>query len=54
MAVPTGMPRASKPGTRTSRTHVDVLTRHCNVWIDDEQVIEEGRYLLDRFELPTT
>jgi leucyl aminopeptidase (aminopeptidase T) len=33
-----------------SRTHVDVLTRDCNVWIDDEQVIAEGEYLLDRFE----
>ena len=37
-----------------SRTHVDVLTRHCNVWIDDEQVIAEGQYLLDRFALPVT
>ncbi len=34
-----------------STTHVDVLTRECNVWIDDEQVIAEGQYLLDRFEL---
>jgi leucyl aminopeptidase (aminopeptidase T) len=34
-----------------SRTHVDVLTRGCDVWIDDEQVIAEGRYLLDRFDL---
>ena len=32
-----------------SRTHVDVLTRHCDVWIDDQQVIAEGQYLLDRF-----
>jgi aminopeptidase len=32
-----------------SRTHVDVLTRHCDVWIDDEQVIADGQYLLDRF-----
>jgi aminopeptidase len=35
----------------TSKTHVDVLTRNCNVWIDDEQVIAEGQYLLERFEL---
>jgi aminopeptidase len=35
----------------SSRTHVDVLTRGCDVWIDDEQVIEKGRYVLDRFEL---
>ncbi len=35
----------------SSRTHVDVLTRGCDVWIDDDQVIAEGRYLLDHFEL---
>jgi leucyl aminopeptidase (aminopeptidase T) len=29
----------------SSSTHVDVLTRGCNVWIDDEQVIAAGRYL---------
>ena len=34
-----------------SRTHVDVLTRNCDVWIDDEQVIADGRYLLERFAL---
>jgi aminopeptidase len=35
----------------SSRTHVDVLARRCNVWIDDDQVIAEGRYLLDRLGL---
>ena len=30
-------------------THVDVLTRHCDVWIDDEQVIAGGQYLLEKF-----
>ncbi len=34
-----------------SRTHVDVLTRACDVWIDEEQVIAAGQYLLDRFDL---
>ena len=34
-----------------STTHVDVLTRGCDVWIDDEQVIAQGQYLLDRFVL---
>ncbi|MFY9530639.1 MAG: aminopeptidase [Candidatus Acidiferrales bacterium] len=34
-----------------SKTHVDVLTRRCDVWIDDEQVISKGRYLLDRLQL---
>jgi len=35
----------------TSRTHVDVLTRGCDVWIDDDQVIERGQYLLRKFDL---
>jgi leucyl aminopeptidase (aminopeptidase T) len=30
-----------------SRTHVDVLTRNCDVWIDEDQVIEKGRYQLN-------
>lgn len=34
-----------------STTHVDVLTRRCNVWIDEEPVIAEGRYILDRLGL---
>jgi leucyl aminopeptidase (aminopeptidase T) len=34
-----------------SRTHVDVLTRNCDVWIDDQQVIAKGQYLLDEFRL---
>ena len=36
-----------------SRTHVDVLTRHCDVWIDDEQVIAHGQYLREKFDLAT-
>ena len=32
-----------------SRTHVDVLTRGCDVWIDDDQVIAEGQYLTEKF-----
>jgi aminopeptidase len=35
----------------TSRTHVDVLTRECDVWIDDDQVIERGQYVLKKFDL---
>jgi aminopeptidase len=34
----------------SSRTHVDVLTRECDVWIDDQQVIARGQYLLERFD----
>lgn len=34
-----------------SKTHVDVLTRNCNVWIDDDQVIEKGHYQLDHLGL---
>ena len=35
----------------TSQTHVDVLTRECDVWIDDDQVIDKGQYLLEKFDL---
>ncbi|MBA2565869.1 MAG: aminopeptidase, partial [Gemmatimonadetes bacterium] len=35
----------------TSVTHVDVVGRECNVWIDGELVIERGRYLVDLTEL---
>jgi hypothetical protein len=30
---------------------VDVLARRCNVWIDQDQVISNGRYMLDRLGL---
>jgi leucyl aminopeptidase (aminopeptidase T) len=35
-----------------SRTHVDVLTRACDVWIDDDQVIAGGQYLIEKFSIP--
>src|SRR4051812_41834571 len=42
-----GDPYGSQTGAPwKSRTHVDVLTRGCDVWIDDDQVIRKGRYLL--------
>ena len=42
-----GDPYGSQTGANwKSRTHIDVLTRECDVWIDDEQVIERGRYRL--------
>src|SRR6201987_383648 len=34
-----------------SRTHVDVLTRNCDAWIDNDQVIEKGRYQMDHLGL---
>jgi aminopeptidase len=34
-----------------SRTHVDVLTRNCDVWIDSDQIISKGRYQLDHLGL---
>jgi aminopeptidase len=47
-----GDPYGSQTGAPwKSRTHVDVLTRACDVWIDDEQVIARGRYLMERFGL---
>jgi aminopeptidase len=35
----------------SSQTHVDLLARRCDVWIDEEQVIAKGRYILERFGL---
>jgi len=44
-----GDPYGSQTGaTWKSRTHIDVLTRDCDVWIDEEQVIARGKYLMDR------
>ena len=34
-----------------SRTHIDVLTRNCDVWIDEDQVIEKGHYQMDHLGL---
>jgi len=34
-----------------SKTHVDVLTRDCNVWIDSDQIISRGHYRLDHLGL---
>jgi aminopeptidase len=47
-----GDPYGSQTGANwKSRTHIDVLTRNCDVWIDDEQVIAGGRYLLEKFQM---
>jgi len=47
-----GDPYGSQTGAAwKSRTHIDVLTRDCDVWIDDEQVIAGGRYLIERLGL---
>src|SRR5207237_202832 len=40
-----------KYGDLQSTTLVDVLTRQCDVWIDDDQVIEKGRYQLEHLGL---
>jgi aminopeptidase len=34
-----------------SKTHVDVLTRKCDVWIDADQIISKGKYQLDHLGL---
>jgi aminopeptidase len=47
-----GDPYGSQTGADwKSTTHVDVLTRQCDVWIDDDQVIAKGRYLLSKLGL---
>ncbi len=44
-----GDPYGSQTGAPwKSRTHIDVLTRDCDVWIDEEQVIAGGKYLMER------
>ena len=44
-----GDPYGSQTGAAwKSRTHIDVLTRDCDAWIDDEQVIANGRYVMNR------
>jgi aminopeptidase len=34
-----------------SKTHVDVLTRNCDVWIDSDQIIAKGHYRMDHLGL---
>jgi aminopeptidase len=34
-----------------SKTHVDVLTRNCDVWIDTDQIISKGKYQLEHLGL---
>src|SRR5919202_4709310 len=47
-----GDPYGSQTGAPwKSRTQIDVSTRTRDVWIDDEQVIGRGRYLMERFGL---
>jgi len=47
-----GDPYGSQTGADwKSRTHIDVLTRDCHVWIDDVQVIRHSRYLLEALGL---
>lgn len=47
-----GDPYGSQTGADwKSRTHIDVLTRDCDVWIDDVQVIDRGKYVLARLGL---
>jgi aminopeptidase len=47
-----GDPYGSQTGAKwKSRTHIDVLTRECDVWIDDDQVMSRGKYLIERLGL---
>src|SRR5262245_46240137 len=47
-----GDPYGSQTGADwKSKTHIDVLTRNCDVWIDELKVIRDGRYQLDRLGL---
>ena len=45
-----GDPYGSQTGASwKSRTHIDVLTRNCDVWIDEKQVIDGGKYRMEIF-----
>jgi aminopeptidase len=47
-----GDPYGSQTGADwKSCTHVDVLTRDCDVWIDADPVIRRGRYIMERLGL---
>jgi aminopeptidase len=47
-----GDPYGSQTGaTWASKTHVDVLTRDCDVWIDGDMVMLSGKYCLERLGL---
>jgi leucyl aminopeptidase (aminopeptidase T) len=47
-----GDPYGSQTGAAwSSITHVDVLTRDCDVWIDGSPIIEKGRYLMEQLGL---
>jgi len=47
-----GDPYGSQTGADwKSTTHIDVLTRDCDVWIDDTEVIRKGGYLLEALGL---
>jgi len=47
-----GDPYGSQTGADwRSCTHVDVLTRNCDVWIDADPVIRGGRYIMERLGL---
>jgi len=47
-----GDPYGSQTGAGwKSTTHIDVLTRDCNVWIDDMQVVAQGKYQLEKLGL---
>src|SRR5436190_3269398 len=49
-----GDPYGSQTGASwKSRTHIDVLTRNCDVWIDEKQVIDGGKYRMEMFGLAT-
>jgi leucyl aminopeptidase (aminopeptidase T) len=50
-----GDPYGSQTGADwKSKTHIDVLTRDCDVWIDELQVISRGRYRLAALDLAAT
>ncbi len=50
-----GDPYGSQTGADwTCSTHVDVITRSCDIWIDSEQVMERGIFVSDKLGIDYT
>ena len=42
-----GNPYGSQTGaTWTCTTHIDAITRHCDLWAGDEQIMANGQFLV--------
>lgn len=46
-----GNPCPNQTGANwTSTTHIDVLARECDIWIDDQKIMEKGNFLFEQLD----